>query len=1023
MPVKKGESSKKDKTTAKKPQKKQKTAAAEQGSFPVVGIGASAGGLAAFEAFFSGIPADAETGMAFVLVQHLAPDYKSLLAGLIGKYTKMKVFEVEDGMAVSPNCVYVIPPCFDMALLNGKLHLLEPALPHGQRLPIDFFFRSLAEDRHEQAICIVLSGTGSDGTQGVRAVKGEGGLAMAQNPESSEYDGMPNSAIATGLIDYILPAAEIFQQLSEYKSHSFGKALPAEYAVEAKNENALKKVLILLRTQTGNDFSQYKISTIGRRVERRMAVNRIESINEYLKFIQTSPAELEALFRDILIGVTNFFRDPEAFEVLEEQAIPKLFAKKDQGSAVRVWSAGCSTGEEAYSIAILLQEQMEKIKKNFIVQVFATDVDARAIKKARAGIYPADIAADISPERLARFFSIESDGSYRIHKGIRDMLVFSEHNVIKDPPFSKLDLISCRNLMIYMSRDLQKKLIPLFQFALNPGGVLFLGTSENVGDFENLFNTLDRKSKLYKRKEGENSLPRTGFIKYNPPGTVIERNFSQDNGKAKFPVRRPLQELTEQGLLQQTGITGILVNEHGDIFYLHGSAGLYLELAPGETGTNNILEMAREGIKRELATALYKAVKSKEPVSCPGLAVKTYGHTTAVNLSIYPMAADDAEKNEQPLYLVVFEEVHQAPAAAGNSALLDIEWRQDDGTQIQELKQELKAKEAYLQATKEQLETTNEELKSNNEEMQSVNEEMQSTNEELETSKEELQSVNEELTTVNVELQSKLSDLTRVNNDMSNLLAGTGIGTVFVDYQMRILRFTPTITKIINLILSDVGRPVAHVVSNFVDYNSLVDDVSAVLETLVPKEIEVKTKDEKWYTMRIQPYRTVENVIEGAVLTFVDITDHKQVSDLLNISEIRYRRLFEAAQEGILILDAATGMIMDVNPYLIEMLGYSEEQFIKKTIWDIGLFIDIVANKDNFLALQEKSYMRYENLPLETADGRRIEVEFISSVYLVDKLKVIQCDIREKAGREIAPDETKPLKKAPFSKELSPQGD
>jgi len=998
MPVKKGEPLKKDKATVQKPQKKQKIAGAEPVSFPVVGIGASAGGLAAFEAFFSGIPADAETGMAFVLVQHLAPDYKSMLVDLISKYTKMKVYEVEDGMAVSPNCVYIIPPCYDMALLNGKLHLLEPALPHGQRLPIDFFFRSLAEDKQEKAICVVLSGTGSDGTQGVRAVKGEGGLAMSQNPESSEYDGMPNSAIATGLIDYILPAAEIFQQLSEYTTHPFGKALAAEHAVEAKNENALKKVLILLRSQTGNDFSQYKISTIGRRVERRMAVNKIESINEYLKFIQTSPAEAEALFRDILIGVTNFFRDPEAFKVLEEQAIPKLFTKKNTGAAVRVWSAGCSTGEEAYSLAILLQEQMEKLKKHFVVQVFATDVDTRAIKKARAGIYPADIAADITPERLARFFTIESDGSYRIHKGIRDMVIFSEHNVIKDPPFSKLDLIICRNLMIYMSRDLQKKLIPLFHYALNPGGMLFLGTSENVSDFENLFNTLERKSKLYERKIGHNDLPRTGFVKYSAPGTMSERGSTREKDKIMFPAKRPLRELTEQGLLQQTGITGVLVDEHGDIFYLHGSAGLFLELAPGETGTNNILEMAREGIKRELATALYKTVKSKEPVSCPGLAIKTYGHTTSVNLSIRPMAADDAEKNEQPLYLVVFEEVHPAPEAVGNSAVLDIEWRQDDDTQIQELKQELKVKENYLQATKEQLETSNEELKSNNEEMQSVNEEMQSTNEELETSKEELQSVNEELTTVNVELQSKLTDLTRVNNDMNNLLAGTGIGTVFVDYQMRILRFTPTITKIINLILSDVGRPVAHVVSNFVEYNTLVDDVSAVLETLVPKEIEVKTKDGKWYTMRIQPYRTVENVIEGAVLTFVDITDHKQISDLLNISEIRYRRLFEAAQEGILILDAERGMIMDVNKYLIEMLGYSREQFIKKTIWDIGLFKDIVANKDNFSELQEKSYMRYKNLPLETADGRRIEVEFISSVYLVDKMKVIQCDIREKAA-------------------------
>ena len=493
---------------------------ARKAGFPIVGIGASAGGLAAFEAFFSGMPADTDPGMAFVLVQHLAPDHKSILTDLIRRYTRMQVFEVEDGMAVRPNCAYIIPPNRDMAFLDGTLQLLEPAAPRGHRLPIDFFFRSLAQDQHERAICIVLSGTGSDGTQGVRAVKGEGGMVMAQNPESTEYDGMPRSAIATGLVDYVLPPAEMPPQLIAYVAHAFGRT-PRPVSLPApKAGDAMKKVFILLRAQTGHDFSQYKQSTINRRVERRMAVHQIERLNEYVRHLQQTPAEVEALFRDLLIGVTNFFRDPEAFAALKEQVIPRLFADKDAGAAIRVWVPGCSTGEEAYSIAILLQEQVELLKQSFKVQVFATDIDRQAIEQARTGVYPASIAADISPERLSRFFAQEPDGTaYRVHKSLRDLLVFSEQDVIKDPPFSKLDLISCRNLLIYMGGDLQKKLMPLFHYALNPGGAFFLGTSETVGEFADLFATLDRKSKLYQRKEnGSGATPGHGKVSPAPDG-------------------------------------------------------------------------------------------------------------------------------------------------------------------------------------------------------------------------------------------------------------------------------------------------------------------------------------------------------------------------------------------------------------------------------------------------------------------------------------------------------------------------
>jgi len=817
-------------------------------AFSIVGVGASAGGLAAFEAFFSGMPADSDPGMAFVLVQHLAPDHKSILTELIRRYTRMQVFEVEDGMKVQPNCAYIIPPGRDMAFLNGTLQLLEPSAPRGQRLPIDFFFRSLAQDQRERAIGIVLSGTGSDGTLGIRAIKGEGGMVMAQIPASTEYDGMPRSAIATGLVDFELPPAEMPGQLMAYVSRAFGRPPLLHTAPTPKTENDLRKIFILLNAQTGHNFSLYKPSTILRRIERRMAVHQIDTMIAYVHYLQQTPAEGEALFRDLLIGVTQFFRDPETFNVIEEQVIPKLFAGKPATSVLRVWSPGCSTGEEAYSLAILLAERQEAMKQSFKVQVFATDIDSQAIATARAGLYPASIAADISKERLMRFFTAESNGTaYRIHKGIRDMLVFSEQSVTKDPPFSKLNLISCRNLLIYFGSDLQKKIIPLFHYALVPGGFLFLGTSETIGEFGDLFSTLDRKAKLYQRKEDFVAAQR--LARFTPPLTSLDIALPKTAGKTAA-IKPSLRKLTEEALLQQVAPAAALVNAQGDILYLHGRTGLYLEPAPGETGVSNILKMAREGLRQELTLALHKIVRANEMIRCPGLHVRTNGGFTTINLTLQPVAPGSS--SEVPLYLVILE---KAPAIDPGPDLLPgaLTEAETPDIHITALKQELQAKEEYLQTANEELETSNEELKSSNEEMQSVNEELQSTNEELETSKEELQSVNEELATVNNELQTKVADLTRINNDMNNLLAGTGIATVFVDYKLHILRFTPTASQIINLIQADMGRPVSHIVSNLAGYNGLVEDIQAVLDTLIPREAEVQTQDGHWYMMRILP--------------------------------------------------------------------------------------------------------------------------------------------------------------------------
>ncbi len=836
-----------------------------RGQFPVVGIGASAGGLAACEAFFSNMPAEIDPGMAFVLVQHLAPDYKSILSDLIRRYTQMQVFEVEDGMQVKPNCIYVIPPNFDMALLNGELHLLDPASPRGHRLPIDFFFRSLAQDQEEHAICVVLSGTGSDGSQGVRAIKGAGGMAMAQKPESAEYDGMPRSAIATGLVDYVLPPAEMPAHLISYTNYINNRPPKPIPDPMPKEEADLKKIFILLRVQTGHDFSLYKPSTILRRIERRMAVNQIKLIDDYIKFLRHSPKEVDDLFRNLLIGVTNFFRDPEAFAAFEKIIIPKIFENKNQGETIRVWSPGCSTGEEAYSIAILLKEHMDTLRRDHKVQIFATDIDSQAIATARLGYYPASIAADVTPERLGRFFTSEDGGSaYRIHKNIRDTLVFSEHNVIKDPPFSKLDLISCRNLLIYFNGKLQKKILPLFHYILKPGGFLFFGTSESIGEHTNLFGVVDSKSKLYQRKEEIIGYRRVEMASFLPP--LMESNTinpTEINAQNTIYVASledsSLSELTEQVLLKYSVPAAALINHQGDILYLHGRTGKFLEPASGEAGVNNILKMARDGLQRELATDLHKAVLTNEVVFSPNLRVKTNGDYTSVHLTVRPVTINNSPSQNQhapdSLFLVILQQAlsFDMPSAPLPDEEQDKSAAIKPGSEadvlVSSLREELRAKEEYLQAFKEELETANEELMSSNEEMQSVNEELQSSNEELETSREELQSINEELSTINAELEANLTDLSIINNDMNNLLAGTGIATLFVDLNLHILRFTPTATEIINLIQTDIGRPVSHIVSNMVNYEHLVEDIQAVLNTLIPKEVEVQTNKGAWFKM------------------------------------------------------------------------------------------------------------------------------------------------------------------------------
>ncbi|MFN2354496.1 MAG: chemotaxis protein CheB [Desulfopila sp.] len=962
--------------------------------FPIVGIGASAGALSAFKAFFSGLPAETEPGMAFVLVQHLAPDHKSILSELLKKFTRLQVYEVEDGMVVQPNRVYVIPPNRDIALMNGSLQLLEPALPSGHRLPIDFFFRTLAQDRHELAIGIVLSGTGSDGTLGVRAIKGEGGMVMAQDIDSAEYDGMPRSAIATGLVDYELPPAEMFSRLGAYVTHSVRSSSLLNTPTD-KTESTLNKILILLRNQTGHDFSQYKQNCIQRRVERRMIIHQINTIERYLKYIQQTPKEVEILFKDMMIGVTNFFRDPEAFKVLEDQVIPKIFADRSLHVAIRVWVPGCSTGEEAYSIAILLAERQEKTDQSYKVRIFATDIDAKAIATARAGIYPASIAIDISEERLKRFF-IADGSTYRINKTIREMLVFSEHSLIKDPPFSKLDLISCRNLLIYLGGELQKKVIPVFHYALSPKGFLFLGTSENVADFNYLFAGLDRKLKLYQRKEHVHTIPKVAPVQFLTPRTSVSASRRKESGKPSNET--PMRKLTEQALLQRAP-AAVLVDNQGDILYFHGRTGMYLEPPLGEGGVSNIFQMARKGLRYELVTALHKAEVGKEIVHYPGLRVKNNGDFNSVDLTVQPVTLDPVNSNAF-LYLVVMEVSSVQPGEEVGELEISEEDDPTANALIARLRQELSAKEEYLQAIREKLETANDDLRSRNEEMRSVIEELQSTNEELETSTEELQSVNEEINSINNELQTNMFNLSQANDDMSNMLGGTGIGIIFVDHKLQILRYTPTVTQIINLIPGDVGRPVAHIVSNLVGYDSLAADAKAVLDTLIPKEVEVQTSEGKWSTLRIKPYRTSANVIEGAVITFMDITEIKQDREALREAndKLRLAIIMRDAYDAITVQDL-DGRIIAWNQGAVRKYGWSEAEALTMNASDripeelqAGALADIYR-----LSLAQKlEPCRTQRL---AKDGMLIEIWLTSTALVNEEGKMYAIMTTERSGQ------------------------
>jgi len=845
------------------------SSAQARSSFPIVGIGASAGGLEAFTALFKALPPD--LGVAYLLVPHLDPQRESAIAQIVARTTAMPVAQIEDRMTVEPDHVYVIPPNCDLALSGLRCRISDRDQTRSVNATIDIFFRSLAAQQGSNAIGIVLSGTASDGTLGLTAIKGEGGITFAQDTRSAKYDGMPASAIAAGCVDFILPPEGIAQELARIRRHSYvsGNSFARIETEGAANDVFMHQVFRLLRRATRVDFSEYKPPTIGRRIQRRMVLHRIEKLPEYVALLQRNRDEVNALYRDLLINVTSFFRDPDAFEALKRVVYPAILAVRSAGKApIRIWVPGCSTGEEAYTHAISLIEYLGEERADVPVQIFGTDLSETAVQHARTAIYKESIETDISPARLRRFFH-KTDGGYQISRTIRDLCIFSTQNIFSDPPFSRMDLVSCRNVMIYLSQSLQKRVIPVFHYALNPTGFLMIGNTEGLlGAGSELFEMTDKKQKIYRRKLVSTPAP-LGFsmeIHDHEGGSAEAQLPALNPGE---PLRTPLelQRETDRLLLARYAPPAVVVNAQMEILQTRGRTGRFLELAPGKASLN-LLKMVQSGLLFEVQSAVEEAKKTGVETERSNLNVENDGSGMHTTIRVFPFRTPT---QQEPSYLVIFEPNPAVPEAppAGDAAPLSKSEHAEKEKQIAQLRQELSASREYLQSIIEMQETTNEKLQSANEEIQSVNEELQSTNEELQTSKEELESANEELHTVNDEMQHRNDLLTQLNNDLTNLLNSVNLAMVMVSSDLSVRRFTPQATAILGLGPSDIGRPIPRLKLK-IDGRALEQTMLNVIQQVQAQHSAVQDADGRWFSLRVTPYRTLDNRIDGAVLTVVD---------------------------------------------------------------------------------------------------------------------------------------------------------
>jgi two-component system CheB/CheR fusion protein len=950
---------------------KEKTTNVANAKFPIVCIGASAGGLEALEQFLGNVAEN--SGMAYIVIQHLDPTQKGMLPELLQRITKLKVIQIKDRMTVKPNCVFVIPPNKTMSILKGTLHLFEPVEARGLRLPIDYFLHSLADDWQEHSIGVILSGMGSDGSIGIRAIKEKNGMVMVQEPATAKFDSMPRNAIDSVLVDIIAPANELPSRLNDFFKHI--PVVKSDLEIDIKDKSSLEKIIILLRTNTGNDFSLYKKNTVYRRIERRMGVHKIDKITSYVRFLQENPKEVEILLKELLIGVTNFFRDEIVWEKLKDTVIPNMIANLQEGSILRAWIPGCSTGEEAYSLAIIFKEAVEKKNPNggISLQIFATDLDYEAIETARKGTFPANIAANVSPKRLGRFF-VKTDDGYRVNTEIREMVVFAKHNIIMHAPFTKIDIITCRNLLIYMDSELQKKILGLFYYSISPEGILVLGSSETLGAQGHFFTPVDAKLKIYKRSNTD-LVPElfdfpSSFSRNTP--TTIEKHIPAKS-------TQNIQTLADQLLLQHFSPPGVLVNEKGDIIYISGHTGKYLEPSVGKANMN-IFAMLREGLRNEFPAAFRKVIMRKENVVLHNIKVGTNGGAQNIKVTIQYI---NKPKPLNGMVMIIFTDIPEI----GNIKLLAKKGKKNlDNIRQLELEEELRRAREEMQNSLEEMQTSQEEQKSTNEELQSTNEELQSTNEELTTSKEEMQSLNEELQTVNAELQSKVDDFLRVNNDMKNLLNSTDIATLFLDKELNIRQYTNQATKIFKLIKSDIGRPFTDLVSDL-SYPELANDAIEVLRTLVFIEKQIPTKDKRWFSIRIMPYRTFDDRIDGLVITFVNNSDIKHLEgELLETGQMH--RLILNSSSDVIIRLSTDWKILEFNPEAEKFFGKKRKVVVNKNY--IQMFIPEPKQKN-----AEKDMNKLLNGSLDgklkmqvlAAGGIKPVIEWSVSI-LLDNLKM-----------------------------------